>query len=195
MLNDKKILLDFYKTIEKFNSFEYFLALLKAQLAPTSSNLKLGTMLNFKNGKRPLKIYWQNYKNYLKDIFDLSFFELRKSEDNVLVYFYNKKRLAKKLREEKINKFLKDLGYENCQSTYEYLSTLRTNFKDRCPDEIGVFLGYPLKDVIDFKNKDKRECKCIGYWKCFNNAENAQRAFKRYDNVKKIEIEKIVANA
>ncbi|WP_071026653.1 DUF3793 family protein [Peptoniphilus raoultii] len=195
MLNDKKILLDFYRTIEKFNSFEYFIALLKAQLAPTSSNLKLGTMLNFKNGKRPLKIYWQNYKYYLKDIFDLSFFELRKSNDNILVYFYNKKRLAKKLREEKINKFLKELGYENCQNTYEYLITLRTNFKDRCPDEIGVFLGYPLKDVIDFKNKDKGECKCIGYWKCFNNAESAQNAFKRYDNVKKIEIEKIVANA
>ncbi len=190
----KEILVDFYRHIGNFNNFEYLLAIIRSQIAPTSKNLKLGTMLNLKNGKRPLKDYYFIYKDFLPQKLDVDFFELSLSQDNVLVYFYNSKRLMRKLKEEKIQKFLNSLGYEKCRTQKDYLQKLKERFTRTCPDEIGIFLGYPLKDVIDFKNKDKKSCKCVGYWKCFNNAENSKKAFERYDKVKYEEIEKIVSS-
>ena len=190
----KKFVIDFYKHIKKFDDFEYLVAILQAQIAPTSKNLKLGTMLNLRNGKRPTRYYFLLYKDSIKEKLDIDFCVLRSSDESVLVYFYKAKRLLKKLQEKKIINFLSPLGYEDCKKIGDYLEKLQERFTGACPDEIGIFLGYPLKDVIDFKNKDKKNCKCVGYWKCFNNIESSKKAFARYDKVKYEEIKKIVSS-
>ena len=187
-----KVLIDFLNYIDSFKDYDYILALIKSTVAPTYNDLKLGTMMNLRNAKRPLKDYWMKNKFILRDALGLDFYELKKGEDFVLVYFFKNERLEKKLSQIKIKAFLNSYGYRSCVTTGDYLSLLSDRFRETCPDEIGIFLGYPLKDVMDFKYRDKKVCKCTGYWKCFNNEKSSLEAFKRFDEVKILEMRNIL---
>ena len=48
------------------------------------------------------------------------------------------------------------------------------------PHEIGLFLGYPIDDVVAFIANKGRNCLCCGCWKCYTDAEAAQKAFCRF---------------
>ncbi|MDU5470319.1 MAG: DUF3793 family protein [Peptoniphilus harei] len=187
-----RVLIDFLNHINNFKDYDYILALIKSTVAPTFNDLKLGTMMNLRNAKRPLKDYWMQNKFILRDALGLDFYELKEGEDFVLVYFFKNNRLEKKLSQIKIKEFLNSYGYISCVSTGDYLNLLSQRFRETCPDEIGIFLGYPLKDVMDFKDRDKKACKCTGYWKCFNNEKSSLEAFKRFDEVKLIEMRNIL---
>lgn len=187
-----RVLIDFLNHINNFKDYDYILALIKSTVAPTFNDLKLGTMMNLRNAKRPLKDYWMQNKFILRDALGLDFYELKEGEDFVLVYFFKNNRLEKKLSQIKIKDFLNSYGYISCVSTSDYLNLLSQRFRETCPDEIGIFLGYPLKDVMDFKDRDKKACKCTGYWKCFNNEKSSLEAFKRFDEVKLIEMRNIL---
>ncbi|MDU1642786.1 Protein of uncharacterised function (DUF3793) [Peptoniphilus harei] len=187
-----RVLIDFLNHINNFKDYDYILALIKSTVAPTFNDLKLGTMMNLRNAKRPLKDYWMQNKFILRDVLGLDFYELKEGEDFVLVYFFKNNRLEKKLSQIKIKDFLNSYGYISCVSTGDYLNLLSQRFRETCPDEIGIFLGYPLKDVMDFKDRDKKACKCTGYWKCFNNEKSSLEAFKRFDEVKLIEMRNIL---
>ena len=187
-----RVLIDFLNHINNFKDYDYILALIKSTVAPTFNDLKLGTMMNLRNAKRPLKDYWMQNKFILRDALGLDFYELKEGEDFVLVYFFKNNRLEKKLSQIKIKEFLNSYGYISCVSTGDYLNLLSQRFRETCPDEIGMFLGYPLKDVMDFKDRDKKACKCTGYWKCFNNEKSSLEAFKRFDEVKLIEMRNIL---
>lgn len=187
-----RVLIDFLNHINNFKDYDYILALIKSTVAPTFNDLKLGTMMNLRNAKRPLKDYWMQNKFILRDALGLDFYELKEGKDFVLVYFFKNERLEKKLSQIKIKDFLNSYGYTTCVSTGDYLNLLSQRFKETCPDEIGIFLGYPLKDVMDFKDRDKKACKCTGYWKCFNNEKSSLEAFKRFDEVKLLEMRNIL---
>ena len=187
-----RVLIDFLNHINNFKDYDFILALIKSTVAPTFNDLKLGTMMNLRNAKRPLKDYWMQNKFMLRDALGLDFYELKEGEDFVLVYFFKNNRLEKKLSQIKIKDFLNSYGYISCVSTGDYLNLLSQRFRETCPDEIGIFLGYPLKDVMDFKDRDKKACKCTGYWKCFNNEKSSLEAFKRFDEVKLLEMKNIL---
>ena len=48
------------------------------------------------------------------------------------------------------------------------------------PHEIGVFLGYPLEDVVGFIRNRGRNYTCCGYWKAYGDPEAAQKRFDQY---------------
>ena len=45
---------------------------------------------------------------------------------------------------------------------------------------IGLFLGYPLGDVIGFIKNAGQNCKCVGCWKVYYNECEAIKAFARF---------------
>jgi len=45
------------------------------------------------------------------------------------------------------------------------------------PHEIGVFLGYPLYDVVGFIENAGRNFTCCGCWKAYGDPSAAQRHF------------------
>lgn len=186
------IFIEFFEQIKNFKDFEYLYALIKSTVAPTVKDLKLATMMNLKNGNRALKDLWEKNKTLIGDSLGLDFFELKKGENFVLVYFFKKDKLDKKLSTSKVSEFLNLMGYKDCRQVCDYLNLLKNRFNDSCPDEIGVFLGYPLKDVIDFKDRDKKTCKCTGYWKCFNDEKSSRKAFEKFDETKIIVMRSIL---
>ncbi|WP_036728701.1 DUF3793 family protein [Peptoniphilus mikwangii] len=188
----KKDFLNFYIFLEQYDDLNFLIAMLKFNTAPTRAKLKLGTMVNLTDSKRKLKMLWKANRQYFSEILNLDFVELRENEKSVLVYFYDKKRLKNKLKEDKITKFLKDFEYSKCGNYKDYLEHLKNRFleNDSCPNEIGIFLGYPLRDVYNFHCKNCK-CKLTGYWKCYTNVDSSKRAFERYDREKLKTIEKI----
>lgn len=191
----KQYLLKYYEKINDYNGRDYIYALIKLNLAPTIEKLKIGTMINLNNGVRMAKKIWEiNKVFYLENIL-LSHIELRNTKNSVLVLFYNYEMLEEKLKDKEIKDYLVNFGYGDCQVVEEYLAHLKKRFEIllSCPDEVGIFLGYPLEDVKDF-HCSNTNCKLTGYWRCYNNQKEAQKIFKRYDLAKiKIIKEELVA--
>ena len=100
-----------------------------------------------------------------------------------LIYVYRSQPLSLILSDHKVNEFLEKNGYSFHASVSEKLSTLSDHLcldKD-FPHEIGVFLGYPLEDVIGFiENRGENYMYC-GHWKVYSNLKKAIKKFNTYN--------------
>ena len=91
---------------------------------------------------------------------------LRKRENTALIYVYRAKRLAKDFSRPGVERFMKCHGYENTDIDLclEVLGGKLAK-SDLFPHEIGLFLGYPLGDVIGFIDNGGKNSRCTGCWK------------------------------
>lgn len=173
----------FFK-IKELDDYNYVLALLKFYTAPTVYGRKVGTLINLKSSGRDLRSCWIKHNTTFERLLKLDSIILRCSDDSVLVYLYNPQILKNRLKDVKIKEFLYEHGYEHECDMLESLEILKQRFNGpSCPCEVGIFLGYPLKDVIAFREK-RCDCKCVGYWKCYSNVWNAKFKFFIYDLLK-----------
>ncbi len=101
------------------------------------------------------------------------------SEKESLVLIYNVRLLSKNLNKHKIKKILKQYGYTGDLEEKLIFLEKRLNSLNSFPHEIGLFLGYPLSDVLGFIKK--KECKFVGYWKVYGDVLNAKETFKLYN--------------
>ena len=74
-------------------------------------------------------------------------------------------------------------GYNIDGSLDEMIARLKERFfhKTEFPHEIGLFLGYPIEDVKGFRKFGGSDCKMCGYWKVYDDVEQARRIFDSYD--------------
>lgn len=101
-----------------------------------------------------------------------------------LFYVYRKTWMERLLAQENIRAFLWKQGYRLSDCAKGYISQLaeRLCLQEGFPHEIGIFLGYPMEDVIGFiENKGKNYSLC-GYWKVYGDAEVSRRRFNCYRN-------------
>ena len=49
------------------------------------------------------------------------------------------------------------------------------------PHEIGLFLDYPVADVVGFARKGGADWKLCGYWKVYHDVEAARERFACFD--------------
>lgn len=106
---------------------------------------------------------------------------LRVQQERALVYVYRQEALAALLAQADVQAFLRAMGYGDT-SPDGALAFLRQRLAESpCfPHEIGVFLGYPLSDVIAFMRDGGRGCRCSGCWKAYTDECEAMRIFQRY---------------
>ncbi len=98
-----------------------------------------------------------------------------------LIYLYRKERLATDLRNPGVSEFLHCCGYESTDVDYaiEKLSE-RMRESETFPHEIGLFLSYPLGDVIGFIDNKGENCLYCGYWKVYCDKQQAICTFRKY---------------
>ena len=48
------------------------------------------------------------------------------------------------------------------------------------PHEIGLFLGYPVRDVLGFMKSPEEGVMYTGFWKVYGDKDEALRTFARY---------------
>lgn len=174
----------FVSIVNTYNDMEYLLSTIMCSAAPTLAREKASSLINFTNNNRNLKNTWIKYKENIKEMIDIEFFELKNGEKNSVVLFYNREGLEKVLREKRNIEFLKRFGYSEKVSIDESILYLKKRFVNACPHEVGIFLGYPVEDVAFFINCTDKPCKMMGYWKVYHNVEEAKDIFKRYDKIK-----------
>ncbi|QAT50221.1 DUF3793 family protein [Caproiciproducens sp. NJN-50] len=103
-------------------------------------------------------------------------------ESSYLVYVYRKAGLARVLSERMTCSFLRTLGYDTsrgCDALLRQLSG-RLCLEREFPHEIGIFLGYPLFDVISFMEHKGRNYAFCGYWKAYFNPAGARKRSGQY---------------
>lgn len=110
---------------------------------------------------------------------------LRVLADNgkrVLLLVYRQKVMDERLAQSDVKQLLSKFGYPQNANTDKLIDVLSSRFDDSCnfPHEIGVFLGYPLEDIVGFI-KCPKECKFSGLWKVYGDVDKATKLFDRYN--------------
>lgn len=78
--------------------------------------------------------------------------------------------------------FLRTQGYDTSLGFEQILSQLseRLCLEQEFPHEIGIFLGYPLFDVISFMENKGRNYAFCGYWKAYDDPAGARKRTDQY---------------
>lgn len=112
---------------------------------------------------------------------------LKKGTQDALIYVYRKEKLREDLEKEGVFAFLKTYGYVHGteRQTIDFLKQ-RLCRSAGFPHEIGLFLGYPLEDVIGFVENKGRNSKCSGCWKVYGDQDYALHLFEQFKRCKSI---------
>lgn len=91
-------------------------------------------------------------------------------EGYVQLLFYNSATFARYLGRRDVIVMLRKAGYREPLEIGFILDQLEERLKsERFPHDIGIFLGYPLKDVAAFMGWSKLPFACQGPWKMFGD--------------------------
>lgn len=122
-----------------------------------------------------------NIDNFFKDCFRISYKFINICDGSVRIIFFNKKSLKNVFSNKKCTNFLKFLGYPsyNCVDDYVDILVSKLHSND-FPHEIGIFLGYPLKDVLGFMGYGKYEFFETKSWKIYGNPTDSYKTYNSF---------------
>lgn len=149
--------------------------------SPTLASLKTASLFTLTfSCRRELNGCLREWNRRLSDK-GVALITLREKDDRALIYVFRKKRLREELECPQVKRFLESSGYGS-SNIGTALATLRAHLRelDDFPHEIGLFLGYPIGDVIGFIRNNGQNCKCCGCWKVYCNECEAAKTFARF---------------
>ena len=155
--------------------------------SPTLASLKTANLFNYKY-QDEVELY-----GYLRDlnrqlsVKGVRATLLRKYDHSALVYVFRESKLQNDLDQPGVKQFMRQYGYDN-PTAKQAVAMLRKRFAtgDGFPHEIGLFLGYPLGDVIGYIENAGRNSKCSGCWKVYCNECEAMKLFAKFDKCKNV---------
>lgn len=167
----------------KYDGFEHKLVY---HTAPTLLGIKCASLIAFSVDEFDINVHSQTFNRKAVSK-GLKMEIMCKCTNRVLALIYSEKLLKIRLADVNVQRMLKDCGYPKeftVESCLECLSN-RISTKEEFPHEIGIFLGYPLEDVIGFIRNKGENFKLCGCWKVYGNAKKAKRIFDNYDKCRK----------
>ncbi len=130
---------------------------------------------------RNLHQLWHGHGAALLAGSPLKALSLRHKESGDLMLFYSPALLRDHLQHPETAAFLRQLGYRSTdlQST---LAELKRRFQTNAqlPHEIGLFLGYPLKDVSGFMGCSDKPCTACRLWRIYGDPAPSLALNDRY---------------
>ncbi len=162
-----------------FKQIETQLAL---QCAPLIAGLKTSNLLIIPRENVP------KVKRILKRTI-LSYFILYVGEEKTILLVYDASRLGAYLGKKKVKDLLLQWGYEE-KGMREWLYLLQERYKRyvekkaNFPHEMGLFLGYPVEDVVGFIENSGRNSLYSGYWKVYGDVSEKIQLFQKFDMAK-----------
>ncbi|WP_236021527.1 DUF3793 family protein [Geomesophilobacter sediminis] len=148
-----------------------FLAL---ECAEVLAGAKPANILSLADKPRPcgrnLYRLWQKHGAELLSKSDLSARVLADRGSSILIIFFRPDTLAGLLQRRDVATVLGKAGYPATQDPDQALGILQSRMTGgEFPHEVGVFLGYPLKDVVGFMGWGKPRFTCQGPWKIYGD--------------------------
>ncbi len=104
------------------------------------------------------------------------------SQSRTLILVYGRELLERTIYQKENLILLQQEGYpieKGLDCILEHLS-FRLQSQQEFPHEIGIFLGYPLDDVLGFLEHQGRNYKISGYWKVYGDVCSAKMLFEKY---------------
>lgn len=153
------------------------------QCAPTLAGMKPGSIFCLKPVEP--EAVRQNVRQWGERLAPLGLsvqLLLERPDSNfMIVYVYRWTHLKQALSDADCLRFLEGVGYQktDLEGLLAQL-TRRLREQEEFPHEIGIFLGYPLRDVIGFIENRGRNFTCCGFWKSYSDPAEMQACFARY---------------
>ncbi len=149
--------------------------------SPTLASLKTAALFSYSySSDEKLKEYIVLWNMSMEEK-GVSMCVLRTRGHRALIYVYRRQLLERDMEKPGVLYFLNRLGYERTDADYIVRKLEeRLNEETGFPHEIGLFLGYPLGDVIGFIKNSGKNCLCCGYWKVYCDVSGAVRIFQKY---------------
>lgn len=149
--------------------------------APTLAGIKTANMFSYKFGSIDTlygELEEENQKLNKKGVY---IEVLTICPQRALIYVYRRQKLENDLADEEVRNLLIWHGYQG-SGLSEHLETLKNRVanSDTFPHEVGVFLGYPLHDVVGFIEHKGKDYKCFGLWKVYDNEIETVKLFHKY---------------
>ena len=141
--------------------------------APTLCNIKSGNMFFARNNTFS-QTSFDTWKASLNK-YGIAAFSHLLSENSTAILVLNICWIRKILDDRFVNAYLSEKGYE-VSNAFDFVNDLFNRMKNEqgFPHEIGVILGYPIEDVIEFEKHKGKNCKYCGCWKSYSDVENAK---------------------
>lgn len=118
-------------------------------------------------GRNPY-LLWKEHGAALIAESGLAVRELVDRGSSILLLLYRPEALDELLAKKSVAVILGKVGYPDCSDREAVLQELTCRVAgEGFPHEIGVFLGYPLKDVVGFLGWARLNFTCQGPWKIF----------------------------
>ena len=155
--------------------------------SPTLASLKTASLFNYRFGSEDELSYSLSVWNERFHGTGIELMPLKVSAGCAIIYVFRRSGLARDFEKPGVRGFLRRFGYEteDLDSMLRHLSE-RITESDEFPHEIGIFLGYPLGDVIGFINNNGKNCKCCGLWKVYCNECEAKKCFARFKKCREV---------
>jgi len=154
--------------------------------APTLAGVKTANMFSYRFTSIEIltkDIHTINMKLNPKGVFAEI---LHITNNSAKIFVYRLSRLIADLAQDDTQAFLNIYGYRTA-FVDDCISCLKDRFLSGhgFPHEIGLFLGYPLHDVVGFIQNCGKNSKRSGCWKVYHDEKEAERKFAIYQNCKK----------
>ncbi|QBD86795.1 DUF3793 family protein [Clostridium tetani] len=179
-----KEILKIFNIIKNLEDKEYMFSILAYNIAPTILKNKPSTIVNLSKNNRNLYALWDKYGEEFQRYFSVETYSLKDTNDFKLKLFYRKESLENHLHKKENINFLQKIGYNESKDIEGYLDMLKIRYENQCPHELGVFLGIPLEDIEGFIDNSTEDYLLTGYWKVYNNVEEAKKTFEEYDKAR-----------
>lgn len=173
--------------------FKNFDELLAFHCSPVLAGIKPSNLISLPNSDSEeidtlLFAYNQQFKER-----GIVFRRLCACSKRSLLFVYNSKALQELLSDPGYRAYLIAAGYEQKAALDEDLKLLEDHLQTGkgFPHEIGVFLGYPLEDVLGFIIHNGNNCKYSGYWKVYGDVSKAQKIFAAYESCRDYTLQKL----
>lgn len=149
-------------------------------------------------GSKPAEIlsFNKNSHTYLKELEDMHYcattckhLSIRKVEsanDTVKILFYFEDKLNSHISNKSSLKFLRSMGYPEDYDLNSYLDYLMERLSsDEFPHEIGLFLGYPLKDIMGFMGHPSLKLTKVKNWRVYGDPRVSDEKMVDFEKAKK----------
>lgn len=124
---------------------------------------------------------WEDFKSLFKKQESLNILEVRELNGRLQVIFYEKEMLDSVLSEQAIRDFLVQMSYPQQYTLESYLEILKRRIKTlEFPHEAGVFLGYPLKDVLGFMGLLPLPYRRTQGWRIYGDEELSNQVYAKH---------------
>lgn len=118
---------------------------------------------------------------------------LRETEEFLLLLFHRPDVMERRLSGRSAAAFLRRAGYPEPQRWPSALEHLRERFRDGFPHEVGLFLGYPLKDVAAFLGWKALPVAGQRLWKIFGHPRRSLLLADHYRNLRRQMADRLIA--